>query len=155
MRENLLCGKTDVSQEDMENALRVSQAAEFVRQLPDDLDAPVEEGGKNFSGGQRQRLSIARALLGAPEILIFDDASSALDFATDLKLRRALKEQYADKTVILVSQRVSSVRTADKILLLDDGVLCGAGTHEELYRDNELYREICRSQSRESEVSAS
>lgn len=155
VRENLLCGKTDVSQEDMENALRVSQAAEFVRQLPDDLDAPVEEGGKNFSGGQRQRLSIARALLGAPEILIFDDASSALDFATDLKLRRALKEQYADKTVILVSQRVSSVRTADKILLLDDGVLCGAGTHEELYRDNELYREICRSQSRESEVSAS
>lgn len=155
VRENLLCGKTDVSQEDMENALRVSQAAEFVRQLPDGLDAPVEEGGKNFSGGQRQRLSIARALLGAPEILIFDDASSALDFATDLKLRRALKEQYADKTVILVSQRVSSVRTADKILLLDDGVLCGAGTHEELYRDNELYREICRSQSRESEVSAS
>lgn len=155
VRENLLCGKTDIPQENIVNALRVSQASEFVRQLPEGLDAPVEEGGKNFSGGQRQRLSIARALIGSPEILIFDDASSALDFATDLKLRRALKEQYADKTVILVSQRVSSVRSADKILLLDDGVLSGMGTHEELYRDNELYREICRSQSRESEVSAS
>ncbi|MGN0562361.1 MAG: ABC transporter ATP-binding protein, partial [Candidatus Fimenecus sp.] len=154
VRDNLLCGKTDVSKEEIANALRVSQASEFVRQLPDGLDAPVEEGGKNFSGGQRQRLTIARALVGNPEILIFDDASSALDFATDLKLRRALQETYKDKTVIWVSQRVSSVKSADKILLLDDGVLCGMGTHEELYRDNELYREICRSQSRESEVGA-
>ena len=92
--------------------------------------------------------------MGNPEILIFDDASSALDFATDLKLRRALQETYKDKTVIWVSQRVSSIKSADKILLLDDGILCGVGTHEELYRDNELYREICRSQSRESEVGA-
>ena len=154
VRENLLCGKTDVPKEEIANALRVSQAAEFVRQLPEGLDAPVEEGGKNFSGGQRQRLTIARALLGNPEVLIFDDASSALDFATDLKLRRALRESYTDKTVIWVSQRVSSVKTADKILLLDDGVLCGIGTHEELYRDNELYREICHSQAQESEVGA-
>lgn len=154
VRENLLCGKTDVPNEEMDTALRVSQAAEFVRQLPEGLDAPVEEGGKNFSGGQRQRLTIARALLGNPEILIFDDASSALDFATDLKLRRALRETYKDKTVFWVSQRVSSVKTADKILLLDDGVLCGIGTHEELYRDNELYREICHSQAQESEVGA-
>lgn len=154
VRENLLCGKTDISDVQIETALRVSQAWEFVQQLPEGLNAPVEEGGKNFSGGQRQRLSIARALVGNPEILIFDDASSALDFATDLKLRRALQETYKDKTVIWVSQRVSSVQAADKILLLDDGELCGIGTHEELYRDNELYREICRSQSRESEVGA-
>ena len=154
VRENLLCGKTDISDVQIETALRVSQASEFVRQLPEGLNAPVEEGGKNFSGGQRQRLTIARALVGNPEILIFDDASSALDFATDLKLRRALQETYKDKTVIWVSQRVSSIKSADKILLLDDGILCGVGTHEELYRDNELYREICRSQSRESEVGA-
>lgn len=154
VRENLLCGKTDISDVQIETALRVSQAWEFVQQLPEGLNAPVEEGGKNFSGGQRQRLTIARALVGNPEILIFDDASSALDFATDLKLRRALQETYKDKTVIWVSQRVSSVQAADKILLLDDGELCGIGTHEELYRDNELYREICRSQSRESEVGA-
>lgn len=154
VRENLLCGKTDISDVQIETALRVSQAWEFVQQLPEGLNAPVEEGGKNFSGGQRQRLTIARALVGNPEILIFDDASSALDFATDLKLRRALQETYKDKTVIWVSQRVSSVQAADKILLLDDGELCGVGTHEELYRDNELYREICRSQSRESEVGA-
>ena len=154
VRDNLLCGKTDISDVQIETALRVSQAWEFVQQLPEGLNAPVEEGGKNFSGGQRQRLTIARALVGNPEILIFDDASSALDFATDLKLRRALQETYKDKTVIWVSQRVSSVQAADKILLLDDGELCGIGTHEELYRDNELYREICRSQSRESEVGA-
>ncbi len=154
VRENLLCGKADISDVQIETALRVSQAWEFVQQLPEGLNAPVEEGGKNFSGGQRQRLTIARALVGNPEILIFDDASSALDFATDLKLRRALQETYKDKTVIWVSQRVSSVKSADKILLLDDGELCGIGTHEELYRDNELYREICRSQSRESEVGA-
>lgn len=154
VRENLLCGKTDISDVQIETALRVSQAWEFVQQLPEGLNAPVEEGGKNFSGGQRQRLTIARALVGDPEILIFDDASSALDFATDLKLRRALQETYKDKTVIWVSQRVSSVKSADKILLLDDGILCGVGTHEKLYRDNELYREICRSQSRESEVGA-
>ena len=154
VRDNLLCGKTDISDVQIETALRVSQAWEFVQQLPEGLNAPVEEGGKNFSGGQRQRLTIARALVGNPEILIFDDASSALDFATDLKLRRALQETYKDKTVIWVSQRVSSVKSADKILLLDDGELCGIGTHEELYRDNELYREICRSQSRESEVGA-
>lgn len=154
VRENLLCGKTDISDVQIETALRVSQAWEFVQQLPEGLNAPVEEGGKNFSGGQRQRLTIARALVGNPEILIFDDASSALDFATDLKLRRALQETYKDKTVIWVSQRVSSVQAADKILLLDDGELCGIGTHEELYRDNELYREICCSQSRESEVGA-
>ena len=154
VRENLLCGKTDISDAQIETALRVSQASEFVQQLPEGLNAPVEEGGKNFSGGQRQRLTIARALVGNPEILIFDDASSALDFATDLKLRRALQETYKDKTIIWVSQRVSSVKSADKILLLDDGILCGVGTHEKLYRDNELYREICRSQSRESEVGA-
>lgn len=154
VRENLVCGKTNISDEEIFSALRISQAAEFIRQLPEGLDAPVEEGGKNFSGGQRQRLTIARALIGNPEILIFDDASSALDLATDFKLRKALREAYKNKTVIWVSQRVNSVKSADKILLLDDGALCGVGTHDELLGNNELYREICRSQAQESEVGA-
>lgn len=154
VRENLLCGQTDISEETLQTALSVSQSAEFVQKLPDGLDTEVEEGGKNFSGGQKQRLSIARALVGNPEILILDDASSALDFATDAKMRKGIAEQFADKTVILVSQRVSTVRTADKIVLMDDGRICGEGTHEELYQNNELYREICDSQLSESEVQA-
>lgn len=154
VRENLLCGQTDISEETLQTALSVSQSAEFVQKLPDGLDTEVEEGGKNFSGGQKQRLSIARALVGSPEILILDDASSALDFATDAKMRKGIAEQFADKTVILVSQRVSTVRTADKIVLMDDGRICGEGTHEELYQNNELYREICDSQLSESEVQA-
>lgn len=154
VRENLLCGQTDISDETLQTALSVSQSAEFVQKLPDGLDTEVEEGGKNFSGGQKQRLSIARALVGNPEILILDDASSALDFATDAKMRKGIAEQFADKTVLLVSQRVSTVRTADKIILMDDGRICGEGTHEELYQNNELYREICDSQLSESEVQA-
>lgn len=154
VRENLLCGQTDISEKTLQTALSVSQSAEFVQNLPDGLDTEVEEGGKNFSGGQKQRLSIARALVGSPEILILDDASSALDFATDAKMRKGIAEQFADKTVILVSQRVSTVRTADKIVLMDDGRICGEGTHEELYQNNELYREICDSQLSESEVQA-
>ncbi len=154
VRENLLCGQTDISEESLQTALSISQSAEFVGKLPNGLDTEVEEGGKNFSGGQKQRLSIARALVGNPDILILDDASSALDFATDAKMRKAIAEHFADKTVILVSQRVSTVRTADKIVLMDDGRICGEGTHEELYQSNELYREICDSQLSESEVQA-
>ncbi len=154
VRENLLCGQTDISEESLQTALSISQSAEFIGKLPNGLDTEVEEGGKNFSGGQKQRLSIARALVGNPDILILDDASSALDFATDAKMRKAISEHFADKTVILVSQRVSTVRTADKIVLMDDGRICGEGTHEELYQSNELYREICDSQLSESEVQA-
>lgn len=154
VRENLLCGKTDISDKELETALRVSQSAEFVGNLPKGLDTEVEEGGKNFSGGQRQRLSVARALIGSPDILILDDASSALDYATDAKMRREIAALYKDKTVIWVSQRVSSVKSADKIVLIDDGRICGEGTHNELYRENALYREICDSQLSESEVTA-
>ena len=150
--DNLTCGKTDVPEEQIEAALRISQSAEFVEKLPDGLQTPVEEGGKNFSGGQRQRLCIARALVGDPEILIFDDSSSALDYATDAKMRRAIATELSGKTIILVSQRVSTVRNADQIVLMDDGKICGIGTHEQLFRDNELYREICHSQLSEKEA---
>ncbi len=155
VRENLLCGKADISERELETALAVSQSAEFVGKLPKGLDTEVEEGGKNFSGGQRQRLSVARALVGNPDILILDDASSALDYATDAKMRREIAALYKEKAVILVSQRVSSVKSADKIVLIDDGRICGEGTHETLYRENTLYREICDSQLSESEVAAS
>lgn len=154
VRDNLLCGKTNISDRELETALRVSQSAEFVSKLPKGLDTEVEEGGKNFSGGQKQRLSVARALVGSPDILILDDASSALDYATDAKMRREIAALYKEKTVILVSQRVSSVKSADKIVLIDDGRICGEGSHDMLYRENALYREICDSQLSESEVSA-
>lgn len=147
IRSNLLWGQPDASQEQLEQALRVAQAEDFVRRLPDGLDSLVEQGGRNFSGGQRQRLTIARALVGAPDILILDDSASALDFATDAALRRALRRELHGKTVLLVSQRVSSVRQADQILVLERGNLVGAGKHEDLLETCEVYREICQSQS--------
>ena len=152
VRENLLCGKRDISDEALRQALRIAQCSEFVDKLPEGLDAPVEEGGKNFSGGQRQRLCVARALVGDPEILIFDDSSSALDYATDANMRRAVSKELRGKTVLYVAQRVSTVRNADKIILLDDGEVRGIGTHQALYTENELYREICDSQLSESEA---
>ena len=152
VRENLLCGKRDISDEALRQALRIAQCSEFVDKLPEGLDAPVEEGGKNFSGGQRQRLCVARALVGDPEILIFDDSSSALDYATDANMRRAVSKELRGKTVLYVAQRVSTVRNADKIILLDDGEVRGIGTHQTLYTENELYREICDSQLSESEA---
>lgn len=152
VRENLLCGKRDISDETLRQALRIAQCSEFVDKLPEGLDAPVEEGGKNFSGGQRQRLCVARALVGDPEILIFDDSSSALDYATDANMRSAVSKELRGKTVLYVAQRVSTVRNADKIILLDDGEVRGIGTHQALYTENELYREICDSQLSESEA---
>lgn len=152
VRENLLCGKRNISDEALRQALRIAQCSEFVDKLPEGLDAPVEEGGKNFSGGQRQRLCVARALVDDPEILIFDDSSSALDYATDANMRRAVSKELRGKTVLYVAQRVSTVRNADKIILLDDGEVRGIGTHQTLYAQNELYREICDSQLSESEA---
>lgn len=152
VRENLLCGKRDISDEALRQALRIAQCSEFVDKLPEGLDAPVEEGGKNFSGGQRQRLCVARALVDDPEILIFDDSSSALDYATDANMRSAVSKELRGKTVLYVAQRVSTVRNADKIILLDDGEVRGIGTHQALYTENELYREICDSQLSESEA---
>ncbi len=150
IRENLLWGKPDATDEELYAALRTAQAIDVVASKPDGLDEEVEAGGKNFSGGQRQRLTIARALVRRPEILILDDSASALDYMTDAHLRRALREDCADMSVVVVSQRTSSVRHADLILVLDDGEVVGMGTHEELMDSCSVYREIALSQERGS-----
>jgi ATP-binding cassette, subfamily B, multidrug efflux pump len=121
--------------------------------MPDGLDAPIAQGGSNVSGGQRQRLAIARAVVRRPEIYLFDDAFSALDYATDAALRRALAEETAAATVVIVAQRVSTIRDADQIVVLDEGAVVGTGTHEELMASNETYREIVLSQLTEAEAS--
>ncbi len=144
IRDNLLWGNKNASEEDLEKALEVSQAKEIVDRMKDGLETHIEASGKNVSGGQRQRLTIARALVRNPELLILDDSASALDFATDAKLRRALKT--LDTTVIIVSQRVSALRGADKIIVLDHGAVAGIGTHEELLKKCTIYKEIVRSQ---------
>ncbi len=146
IRENMQMGRKDISDEKILEAMKTAQAYEFVSALDKGLDAPVLRDGRNFSGGQRQRLTIARALSGSPEILILDDSSSALDYATDFRLRKALKNDTAGLTVVIVSQRYSSIKNADKILVLDDGKAAGIGTHEELLKTCEVYREICSSQ---------
>lgn len=152
IRENMRWGKEDASEKEIFHALSVAQAEEFVRKKPEGLNTMISQGGTNLSGGQRQRLTIARALVGNPEILILDDSASALDFATDAALRRAIKKETGEMTVFLVSQRASSVRQADKILVLDDGELAGVGTHEQLFKSCQVYREICLSQLSEEEV---
>lgn len=154
IRSNLQWGKEDASEEDLWQALRTAQAEDFVRALPEGLSSPVSQGGKNFSGGQRQRLTIARALVGKPQVLILDDSSSALDFATDAALRKALRQETDGMTVIIVSQRVSSIRHAEQILVLDDGNVVGIGTHEELFRTCAVYQEICKSQMSSEEAKA-
>ena len=123
-----------------------------MRKLPDGLDSVVEQGGRNFSGGQRQRLTIARAVVMKPDIIILDDSSSALDFATDAALRTALKQDLSGSTVFIVSQRASSIKHADKIIVLDDGQAAGTGTHGELFNNCQVYREICLSQMSEKEA---
>ncbi len=146
IRENLLWGNEDASGADIEDALRISQAKEFVDTKEGRLDFMIAQGGKNLSGGQKQRLTIARAIVRKPQILILDDSASALDFATDAKLRAAIKGMKNDMTVIIVSQRASSIQYADKIVVLDDGAVAGIGTHEELLAENEIYQEIYYSQ---------
>lgn len=146
IRENLLWGNENAADEELWQALKTAQAEEFVIQKDGKLDAPVEQEGRNLSGGQRQRLSIARALVKKPEILILDDSASALDYATDAKLRKALKEIPGEPTVFIVSQRASSLMHADKIIVLDDGVVTGIGTHEQLLESCEIYQEIYYSQ---------
>ncbi len=146
IRSNLLWGKPDATDDELWHALTQAQAADFVRAKPRGLDEPVEQGGANFSGGQKQRLTVARTLLTGAPILILDDSASALDYATEAALRRALKELPAEATVFLVSQRASSMLHADRILVLDDGRLVGNGTHEALLRSCEVYREIYESQ---------
>lgn len=160
IRSNLTWRDETATDEELWAALDMAQASEFVRNKPQGLDAPVEAGGKNFSGGQRQRLTIARALVGSPQILIMDDSASALDFKTDAALRHAIRERSmrgAAKgglplTTVIVSQRVSTVRDADMICVLDHGSVAGLGTHDELYTTCRLYREICQSQLRREEL---
>jgi ATP-binding cassette subfamily B protein len=143
---NLRYGKPDATEDEMWEALRVAQAAEFVEAMPGGLEATVEQGGTNVSGGQRQRLSIARALVRKPEIYLFDDSFSALDLATDARLRAALKPYTRDAAVVIVAQRVSTISTADQIIVMDDGVVVGAGTHDELMAGSPTYAEIVESQ---------
>lgn len=152
IRDNMLFGKPDAADEEIIKALKTAQAYEFVQKLDGGLDRYINTDSKNLSGGQRQRLCIARALLGSPKILILDDSFSALDFATDAKLRKALRDELHDTTVIIVSQRVNTVKNADKILVINDGEISMSGTHEELFKNDEVYREICLSQLSESEV---
>lgn len=152
IRENMQWRKKDATDEEIYRALEIAQAKEIIDSKEGGLNAWVAQGGKNFSGGQRQRLTIARALVGNPEILILDDSASALDFATDAKLRQAIAEKTSGITVFMVSQRVFSIRNADRILVLDDGKLAGIGTHDQLLQTCPVYREICLSQLSEEEV---
>ncbi len=150
LRENMKLGRDDITDEQIQKALEVAQAKEFTDSLDGGLDAEILQGGKNFSGGQKQRLAIARAVAQNPEILILDDSSSALDYATDAKLREALKT--LPMTCVIISQRANSIRHANKILVLDDGKAVGLGTHAELLRTCEIYREICLTQYTEQEL---
>ena len=152
IRDNMKWQNPDASDEEINRALQIAQAAEFVDKLPNGLDSRVEQGGKNFSGGQRQRLCIARAIVSQPEILILDDSFSALDFATDAALRKGLAENAKGATVLIVTQRCSTIKNADLILVLSDGRLAGQGRHEELFESCEVYRDICLSQLSETEV---
>ena len=154
IRENMRYGNENATDEEILEALRVAQGASIVAEKEGGLDYPLEQGGKNLSGGQRQRLTIARALLRKPEILILDDSASALDYATDAALRRALKESLPDTTVFIVSQRTASIMHADQILVLDDGDVVGAGTHGELMDTCPTYREIYESQFKREEAEA-
>lgn len=152
IRSNMKWGKSDAGDDEIWQALETAQAADFVRKLPDGLDSKVEQGGRNFSGGQRQRLTIARAVIMKPDILILDDSASALDFATDAALRSALAKDISGTSVFIVSQRASGIKNADMIIVLDDGNPVGIGKHGELFENCSVYREICLSQMSESEA---
>jgi ATP-binding cassette subfamily B protein len=143
--DNLRWGKPDASEEELTDALKTAQAYDFVSKLG--LDYMIEEGGKNFSGGQRQRLTIARALVSKPSVVILDDSLSALDYRTDANLRAALENNLDGTTVVIISQRISSVMGADKILVLDDGAQAGLGTHDELLKGCSEYRELYETQA--------
>nr|BFE69092.1 hypothetical protein GCM10020092_023930 [Actinoplanes digitatis] len=151
---NLRYGNPDATDEELWTALEVAQARDFVERMDGGLEAPIAQGGTNVSGGQRQRLAIARLLVHRPEIYLFDDSFSALDYATDAALRAALTEHIADATVIIVAQRVSTIRDADRIVVLDEGLVVGTGTHTELMDTNPTYREIVLSQLTEQEAAA-
>lgn len=150
--DNLRWGKEDATIEDMEKAVAIAQGSDVIAAKKDGFDEMILQGGKNLSGGQRQRLTIARALVKEPEILILDDSASALDFATDAKLRKAIKEETKDMTVFIVSQRASTIKQADQIVVLEDGCMAGIGTHEDLLKTCEVYQEIVKSQENGKDV---
>ena len=148
IKENLRWGNPDATDEQLVHACELAQADGFIRSFPDGYDTHIEQGGANVSGGQRQRLCIARALLKNPKILILDDSTSAVDTATDALIRRAFREQIPSVTKLIITQRVSSVQDADLILVLDDGRISGLGTHEQLLASNAIYREVYESQTK-------
>ncbi|MEK4760076.1 ABC transporter ATP-binding protein [Viridibacillus sp. FSL E2-0187] len=150
--ENIRFGKEDATQEEIEHAARIAQAEDFISKMENGYESEISQGGSNVSGGQKQRLSIARALVRKPDIYIFDDSFSALDYKTDASLRAALKEETKNATMLLVAQRVSTVVNADRIIVLDKGEIAGIGTHKELLEENEVYREIVKSQLSEEEI---
>jgi ATP-binding cassette subfamily B protein len=149
---NIRYGREDASDEDVRHAAAVAQALDFVEAMPETFASPVSQGGINLSGGQKQRLSIARAVVRKPDVYVFDDSFSALDFATDAKLRAALRNEIAHATVFVVAQRISTVINADRIVVLDNGRLVGIGTHAELLKTSDVYREIVASQVSLEEV---
>ena len=149
--ENLRYGNENATDEELWHALEVAQAADFVKKLPDGLNSFVAQGGTNFSGGQKQRLSIARALVKKPQLYIFDDSFSALDFKTDAALRHALAAETKDAAVVIIAQRVSTIRHAEQIIVLNEGEPVGIGTHEELMENCSVYREIYKSQTKEED----
>lgn len=151
VRDNMRWKKADATDEEIISALKTAQAWEFVSKMPNGLDTRISQGGKNLSGGQKQRISIARAIVGNPDIIILDDSTSALDYATDLALRKSLKNDMPDTTVIMISQRTTSLKDADKIIVMDDGETVGIGTHDELLENCEIYSEIYKSQMNEKE----
>ena len=151
IRDNILYGKEDATDEEVRHALEIAQATDFVSKMKEGIESPISQGGTNVSGGQKQRLSIARAIVRKPEIYLFDDSFSALDFKTDAQLRAALKKETQDSTVIIVAQRVSTVMDATRILVMDEGHVVGMGTHEELLQTNEIYQQIVESQLKKGE----
>ncbi len=150
--ENIRFGKEDATDEEVAHAAHIAQATNFIERMPDGYDARIEQGGSNVSGGQKQRLSIARALVRRPDLYVFDDSFSALDFKTDAALRKALREETREATVLIVAQRVSTVIDADQIIVLDEGKVAGIGTHDELFANNAVYQEIVKSQLSEEEI---
>ena len=150
--ENIRYGKEDATDEEVQHAAAVAQASEFISGMPGGFDAWITQGGTNLSGGQKQRMSIARALVRRPEIYLFDDSFSALDFKTDARLRAALRNEMGNSTVLIVAQRVSTVMDADQIIVLDEGKIAGIGTHRDLLKSCQVYREIVASQLSEEEL---
>ena len=154
IKDNIKWGDANATDEEVERVCKLAQADEFIQGFPDKYDTYIEQGGTNVSGGQKQRLCIARALLKKPKILILDDSTSAVDTKTDSLIRKAFREEIPDTTKIIIAQRISSVQDADRIIVIDDGKINGFGTHDELLKSNEIYKEVYESQVKGSDTDA-